>query len=103
MSKDKHPPHQDKMKKELFGEHSEKHEVTFIPKDCLLCDVCNEQLTDEKFIALSFCFWYRGWLYCSDCNRKYKPQSELEHIMDIHKGQDLSKTELAAPMRFESW
>jgi len=100
MSEDKHPPYQDKIKKELF---SDKIGVTYIPKDCLLCDVCNVQLTNEKFIALEFCFWYQGWLYCSECNRKYKPQSELVHIMDIHKGQDLSKTSLAEPVRFESW
>ena len=27
---------------------------TVIPKDCVLCDVCNKQVTDENFKALEY-------------------------------------------------
>ncbi len=75
--------------------------VSVIPKDCCLCDVCNLQLTDENFIALEFCFWYVGWLYCDACNKQYRPAKELTLVMDIHKGQDLSGTDLAKPIVME--
>ena len=42
-----------------------------IPKDCLLCDVCNKQVSNEKFIALEDLSWYQGWLYCRDCNGEF--------------------------------
>jgi len=74
-------------------------ERTVIPKDCCLCDVCNKPLTDDKFIATEYSFWYEGWLYCDDCNKKYKPNMKL--IMDISKGQDISKTDLALPIVME--
>lgn len=76
-------------------------DITIIPKDCCVCDVCNKQLTDNQFIAIEYSFWYQGWLYCDDCNRQYKPINELNLIMEIHKGQDLSKTELAMPIVME--
>lgn len=76
-------------------------DTTIIPKDCCLCDVCNKQLTDSEFIAIEYCFWYQGWLYCNDCNKQYKPATELILIMEIHKGQDLSNTELALPIVME--
>lgn len=76
---------------------------TVIPKDCCLCDVCNKALTDENFIATAYSFWYEGWLYCDDCHRKYKPAKGLKLIMEIAKGNDLSETELAAPMIFEDF
>lgn len=44
-----------------------------IPKDCCVCDVCNRQLTDGNFIAIEYCNWFEGWLYCSDCEAKYEP------------------------------
>lgn len=76
---------------------------SLIPKDCLLCDVCNKQLSDSQFIALEYCFWYQGWLYCDDCNKQWKPKRELVLIKEIAKGEDLSNTELARPMEFESF
>ena len=74
---------------------------TIIPKTCILCDVCNKQLSDSQFIALDYCFWYEGWLYCDDCNKEYKPMKEMKLIMEIQKGQDVSKTELALPIVME--
>ncbi len=74
---------------------------SIIPKDCLLCDVCNKQLSDSQFIALDYCFWYQGWLYCDDCNKEYKPMKELKLVMEIQNGQDLSNTELANPIIME--
>ena len=74
-----------------------------IPKDCCLCDVCNDQLTDEKFIALQDCLWYKGWLYCLKCQEKYQPQKDLILIRKITKGEDISNTELAYPIIFEEW
>lgn len=74
---------------------------TIIPKDCILCDVCNKQLSDSQFIALDYCFWYEGYLYCNDCNKEYKPMNELKLIMEIQKGQDVSKSDLALPIVME--
>ena len=75
-----------------------------IPKDCLLCDVCNKQLTDDKFIALESMSWYEGWLYCGMCDDKYSEATgEMDLIRFINKGDDLSKTDLAKPMIMESW
>jgi len=76
---------------------------SIIPKDCCLCDVCNKQVTDENFIAIEYCFWYQGWLYCDECNKKYDAKKELQLIMEIEKGQDLSQTELALPMIIEDF
>lgn len=71
------------------------------PKDCLLCDVCNKSLSDGNFIASEDSEWYEGWLYCMDCKRKYNPTMPL--IMKIEKYDNLSDTDLAKPMVFESW
>ena len=71
---------------------------TVIPKDCLLCDVCNKQLSDNLFIAIEDSSWYEGWLYCTDCNTKYNPDGFLTLIQRIVKLDDLSKTDLALPM-----
>lgn len=76
--------------------------MTIIPKDCVLCDTCNEQLSDEKFIASQDCFWFKDWLYCKPCKIKYNPELELKLIMAIKKGNDLSDTELAQPMEITS-
>ena len=75
-----------------------------IPKDCLLCDVCNKQVSDEKFIALEDMTWYEGWLYCNNCDRKYfEATQEMMVLKNIIKGDDLSNTDLAKPMVMESW
>jgi len=76
-------------------------EISIIPKDCCLCDVCNKQLTDSQFIALEYCFWYEGWLYCDSCNKEYKPMTELKLIAEIEIGEDLSTTDLAKPIIME--
>lgn len=72
-----------------------------IQKDCLLCDVCNAQLSDGNFIALEDSEWREGWLYCMDCKAKYDPKIPLIQI--IKKGDDLSKTDLALPIVFEAF
>jgi hypothetical protein len=77
------------------------YERTEIPKSCLLCDVCNATLSNGEFVAIDDSFWYQGWLYCIDCYKQYKPTMKL--IMEIKKGDDLSATDLARPMVFESW
>ncbi len=74
---------------------------TVIPKDCAVCDSCNIALTDSEFIATEYSFWYEGWLYCDNCHKKYKPAKDQKLIMEIQKGQDLSKTELAKPIVLE--
>lgn len=75
-----------------------------IPKDCLLCDVCNKQLSDSDFKASEDSTWYEGWLYCKSCESKYSEATGgMVKVMDIKKDQDLSKTDLAQPMVFESW
>ena len=73
-----------------------------IPKDCLLCDICNKQVSDQKFVALEDLSWYEGWLYCQDCDKKYHSNgTEQVLIRSIFKGEDLSKTDLALPMVME--
>jgi len=76
-------------------------ERTIIPKSCCLCDVCNIDVTDEKFIAISDCWWHEGWLYCAKCKAEYNPSMPL--VMVIKKGDDISHTDLAKPMIFESF
>ena len=80
-----------------------KVKETIIPKDCCLCDVCNKRLTDSKFIATADCEWYEGYLYCMDCKKEYKPETDLKLIARITKGEDISNTELARPMVFTTW
>jgi hypothetical protein len=75
-----------------------------IPKDCLLCDVCNKQVSNEKFIALEDLSWYQGWLYCRDCEKEYhSEETEQVLIRNIFEGEDLSKTDLAKPIVMESF
>ena len=76
-------------------------ERTIIPKDCCLCDVCNAQLTDGNFIATADSWWHEGWLYCAKCKAEYNPSIPL--VMVIKKGDDISHTDLAKPMIFESF
>jgi hypothetical protein len=74
-------------------------ERTVIEIDCLLCDSCNDQLSDENFIALDNCTWYEGNLWCGNCSHKYGKNMPV--IMHIVKGDDLSKTDLALPIVME--
>ena len=75
-----------------------------IPKDCLLCDVCNKQVSDHAFIALEDISWYEGWLYCLDCDKKYHSEgTEMVLVRSIFEGEDLSKTDLAKPIVMESF
>jgi len=67
-----------------------------IPKDCLLCDSCNKQLSDENFIANDEATWREGWLFCKDCDI-----SSIPLIMHISKGDNLNKTDLAKPIVME--
>ena len=77
---------------------------TIIPKDCILCDVCNMQLSDGQFVAIGNSTWYEGWLYCEDCEKKYpEAVKDMRKILEINEGDDLSKTDLAKPIVFESW
>ena len=73
-----------------------------IPKDCCVCDVCNLAVTDGSFIVTEQCFWYQGWLYCHNCNKKYSDgTSEMTLLGIFVKGDNISKTELAQPIVFE--
>tara|TARA_B100000749_G_scaffold238793_1_gene197947 strand:- start:24 stop:266 length:243 start_codon:yes stop_codon:yes gene_type:complete len=77
---------------------------TVIPKDCLLCDVCNMQLSDGQFVAIGNSTWYEGWLYCEDCEKKYpEAVKDMNKVLEINEGDDLSNTALAKPIVFESW
>ena len=77
-------------------------EIVEIPKECLLCDVCNKQVSDQKFIALEDLSWYEGWLYCTDCDKEYHSNgTEQVLVRSIFKDEDLSKTDLALPMVME--
>lgn len=71
---------------------------TIIPKDCVVCDTCNKQCSDENFIAICDSKWFSGWLYCDECLIKYPNGSGGELIQVIRKGDDLSKTDLALPI-----
>ena len=67
-----------------------------IPKDCLLCDSCNKQLSDEFFKASEDSEWREGWLFCKKCDI-----STIPLIQSIKKNDDLSKTDLARPIVME--
>ena len=59
---------------------------TIIPKDCILCDVCNMQLSDGQFVAIGNSTWYEGWLYCEDCEKKYpEAVKDMRKILEIAK------------------
>ena len=75
-----------------------------IPKDCIVCDICNKQVSDQKFVALEDLSWYQGWLYCRDCEKEYhSEETEQVLIRNIFEGEDLSKTDLAKPIVMESF
>lgn len=76
---------------------------TIIPKDCIVCDICNKAVSDGDFIATDFSWWYEGWLYCDQCNKNSEAKKEMPLIMEIQKGDDLSETDLALPIVFESF
>ena len=80
---------------------------TVIPKDCVLCDVCNKATTDENFKALEYMEWYESRLLCAECCKKYqwrKSEEMMETFVDeFQEGDDLSDTDLAKPMVMESW
>ena len=67
--------------------------TTIIQKDCIVCDVCNDQVSDSEFIAITNATWYDGWLYCERCDQEYKPK--LQEIMPILIGdKDRKSTRL---------
>ena len=72
-----------------------------IPKDCLVCDCCNTQLSDENFIASEDSTWYPSRLACNSCDTKYELGKSDQAIRVIKKGNDLSKTDLALPIIME--
>ena len=73
--------------------------MNVIPKDCCLCDCCNAQLTDTKFIVTKECAWYEGYLYCHECETKYDvKESGMELIARYTEGTDISKTNLTSPI-----
>ena len=80
---------------------------TVIPKDCVVCDVCNKATTDENFKALEYMEWYESRLLCADCCKKYqwrKSEEMMETFVDeFQQGDDLSDTDLAKPIVMESW
>mgnify|MGYP003650318683 FL=1 len=79
-------------------------EFTEIPKDCLLCDICNKQVSDQKFVALEDLSWYEGWLYCRDCEKEYhSEETEQVLIRNIFEGENMSKTDLAKPIVIEGF
>ena len=75
-----------------------------IPKDCIVCDICNKQVSDQKFVALEDLSWYEGWLYCRDCEKEYhSEETEQVLIRNIFEGENMSKTDLANPIVMESF
>jgi len=71
---------------------------TVIPKDCIVCDLCNKGTSTDEFVATCDQWWYEGWLYCDECIIKYPKGSGGKLIMEIKKGQDLADTDLALPI-----
>lgn len=80
---------------------------TVIPKDCVICDVCNKSCTDQNFKATCYMEWYSSRLLCDECAKKYqwrKSKEMMETFIDeFQEGDDLSQTDLAKPVVFESW
>lgn len=80
-------------------------DVSIIPKDCIVCDTCNQAVSDGNFIATETAYWYQHWLYCSKCHTKINElqTSEQPHElkMKIIEGDNLTNTELAKPIVME--
>ena len=80
---------------------------TVIPKDCVVCDVCNKATTDENFKALEYMEWYESRLLCADCCKEYQWRKSEEmmktFVNEYQEGDDLSKTDLAKPIVLETW
>jgi len=76
---------------------------TIIPKDCIICDLCNKPCSDGDFIATCDSSWYEGWLYCDECIIKYPQGTGGRLIMKIYKGDPLSHTDLARPIEIEGF
>jgi len=82
---------------------------TVIPKDCVVCDVCNKRVSTDnpEFKALEYMEWYSSRLLCSDCCKEYqwrKSKEMMETFVDeFQAGDDLSKTDLAKPIVLETW
>ena len=82
---------------------------TVIPKDCIICDVCNKQVSTDnpEFKALEYMEWYESRLLCSDCCKEYQWRKSKEmmktFVNEFQEGDDLSQTDLAKPMVMESW
>ena len=73
-------------------------EMITIPKEYLLCDCCNKQLTDTRFNMLEDSAWYGGYLCCHECEHKYGfAGGEMELVAKYQKGDNVSKTRLANP------
>ncbi len=75
---------------------------TEIPKDCVVCDVCNKATTDGNFKAVCYMEWYSSRLLCDECSKKYQWRKNKEmketFIDEFQEGDDLSQTDLARPI-----
>ena len=64
---------------------------TIIPKDCFLCDHCNNALSDDKFIALEDCVILGEEICAKRCEIYEKYQAEeideqgLQECRDTHE------------------
>ncbi len=52
--------------------------TTIIPKDCLLCDVCNAELVSESGEVLEPCMWTDWGLICWRHTSKRRPIQVFE-------------------------
>lgn len=76
--------------------------ISFFPKDCIVCDTCNKACSSPNFTATCDGFWYQDWYYCDDCHKKSHSKKE-DLVLKVLKNDDLSNTDLAKPISFESW
>ena len=72
---------------------------TIIPKDCFLCDHCNNALSDDKFIALEDCVILGEEICAKRCEIYEKYQAEeideqgLQECRDTHE-QEIYRKDL---------